>query len=197
MLVMLLAEMFPEPEDNTQSQGMPCVSWDTRGEYHVSNLRVFIQLKTALASQSEEDWLDYLRNKDKNKDQDKETEGEEKKSKEFKADFHMVLSLPSLSSPLSLSSLLTSLYLLFFPPLLLFSSLFSSLSLQELMEIHLGCTIQQILTAPDLVLTEGILPLTIYPASASDLIRKLFKRFDNRCLLLQPNGVVTQQPGQP
>jgi hypothetical protein len=56
------------------------------------------------------------------------------------------------------------------------------------MEIHLGCTIQQILTAPDLVLTEGILTLTVYPA-ASEALTKFLKKYDNRYLLLQPNGI--------
>jgi hypothetical protein len=40
MLVMLLAEMFPEDEGN----GQQVVEWDTRREYQVSNLVVFIQV---------------------------------------------------------------------------------------------------------------------------------------------------------
>lgn len=56
------------------------------------------------------------------------------------------------------------------------------------MEIHLGCTIQQILTAPDLVLTEGILTLTVYPAS-SEALKKFLKQYDNHFLSLQPNGI--------
>jgi hypothetical protein len=39
MLVLLLAEMFPEDEGH----GAPAVSWDPKREYRVSNLRVFIQ----------------------------------------------------------------------------------------------------------------------------------------------------------
>lgn len=44
MLVMLLAEMFPEDEGN----GLSCVEWDKKGEYHVSNLIVFIQVNIIL-----------------------------------------------------------------------------------------------------------------------------------------------------
>ena len=40
MLVMLLAEMFPEDEGNGLSSA---VGWDTKREYHVSNLAVFVQ----------------------------------------------------------------------------------------------------------------------------------------------------------
>jgi hypothetical protein len=83
MLVMLLAEMFPEDE----GQGIQSVPWDSRGEYHVSNLRVFVQLKIALPSQSEAEWVDYLRKKDTKSgsphDDDTET-------KEYSPDFHMV-----------------------------------------------------------------------------------------------------------
>lgn len=86
---MLLAEMFPEDE----GRGIQSVSWDSKGEYHVSNLRVFVQLKISLPSQSEAEWIDYLRTKDtKTVEDDTET-------KEYSPDFHMV---SFLHSPLSL-----------------------------------------------------------------------------------------------
>jgi hypothetical protein len=60
------------------------------------------------------------------------------------------------------------------------------------MEIHLGCTIQQILTAPGHILVGGTLSLTVYPNN-SEALAKFLKKFDGRCQFLQPNGAVAAQ----
>jgi hypothetical protein len=58
------------------------------------------------------------------------------------------------------------------------------------MEIHLGCTLLQILTAPGHVLVGGALSITVYP-NRSEALTKFLKKFDNRWQLLQPTGAVS------
>lgn len=60
MLVMLLAEMFPEDEGN----GVSSVEWDKKGEYHVSNLVVFVQLNLTEQFHNEADWLEHRRQRE-------------------------------------------------------------------------------------------------------------------------------------
>ena len=59
MLVMLLAEMFPEPEDDNLNR--PTVHWDVNHEYFISNLSVYIHLSSCSKFNSCEEWLDYNR----------------------------------------------------------------------------------------------------------------------------------------
>jgi hypothetical protein len=59
MLVMLLAEMFPEPEDGAgHSQA---VHWDTEREYFVSNLVVYVHMSSCKKFKNCEEWLEYNR----------------------------------------------------------------------------------------------------------------------------------------
>ena len=62
MLVMLLAEMFPEPEDEGGT-GRPAaaVHWDCNQEYFVSNLVVYIHLSSCAKFKNCEEWLEYNR----------------------------------------------------------------------------------------------------------------------------------------
>lgn len=59
MLVMLLAEMFPEPEDGAPSS--PAVPWDYDREYVISNLVVYVHLSSCPKFKSCEEWLEYNR----------------------------------------------------------------------------------------------------------------------------------------
>ena len=60
------------------------------------------------------------------------------------------------------------------------------------MEIHLGCTIQQILTAPNHILSGGVLSLTVFPKNSQSL--KLYlKQYNNSYKILQPNGIVSEK----
>lgn len=59
MLVMLLAEMFPEPEENSAIS--PAVHWDTEKEYYVSNLVVYVHLSSCPKFETLDEWLEYNR----------------------------------------------------------------------------------------------------------------------------------------
>jgi hypothetical protein len=54
MLVMHLAQMFPEIEDSNPN---PCVAWDAANEYHVSNFAVYIEVDNTFEIKTREEWV--------------------------------------------------------------------------------------------------------------------------------------------
>lgn len=154
MLVMLLAEMFPELEDCGSA---PVVPWDSKNEYHVSNLVAYIQINTTSKFSTEDQWMEYNRARVANQN------GETK----------MLDDGSGTEASRSIAQLNTK-----------------SPDDIKLVEVHMGCTFRQILTAKDFVLQGGVMTLTVFPKSSQarkDYLR-LFKSY--KVGTLQPTGQI-------
>ena len=165
MLAMLLAEMFPEPED-----GGIAVNWDTEREYHVSNLSVYIHLNSSPIIKSVEEWIELQNRLSQTRYCMKSL------SIPLKLIFVDILSSSNGDSDDDFDK---------FSARALKHDLSGSISLCE---VHLGCTFDRILRAPHHILDGGLLSLIVFPkanTSPSDVYMKKFGGRD-KCGILNP-----------
>lgn len=132
MLVMHLAQMFPEIEDNNPN---PCVAWDVSNEYHVSNFAVYIEVENTFEIMTKEEWLQsceeiyYLfDNIDSYDDQDIDLRHTFKESIEERESRYKKLNT----------------------------------KINKYYEVHLGCTFHRILQCPEHYIHGGLLKILVY-----------------------------------
>ena len=148
MLVMHLAEMFPVIDDveiekntNNHKQKNPVVPWDRDGEYQVSKLVVYIKLHASKKIQSLEEWMLACREQSALRGEMNENNPElnEKALEMFRkrAENHE----KNLENDKCSNKLFNRIGYL---------------------DVHLGCTIKDILHTPDYVLAGGLITLIVY-----------------------------------
>ncbi|CAE7603073.1 unnamed protein product, partial [Symbiodinium microadriaticum] len=149
MLVLLLAEMFPEPENSAISRN---VQWDLSGEYHVSNLAVYVQIHSTVPFASKEEWMEYNRSREGANGEESDVECAimqyDNKQRGDNA---------------------------------------------QLLEIHMGCTIQHILAVEGMVVEGGLLSILVFPKNCSAL-KKFLEHYHLKMGVptLTPDGIVTK-----
>lgn len=164
MLAMHLAEMFPEladlDSDDVEGDGM-AVSWDINKEYQVSRLVVYVQLEATPRIRTLEEWLNSCKEQSALRG---ELEGEINQSAqiEFKrrnTEHELMLSYCKQNSKkINKSKSGGS------KKIDSGNSLAAGVEFDRVgyLDIHLGCTFKDILTAPGHVLPGGLLTLLVF-----------------------------------
>ena len=156
MIAIHLAEMFPELADLDSSAGSVAVSWDRDGEYQVSQLAVYAPLEAAPRINTLDEWLDSCREQRSMRGvlgrEKCETALEAAKKRSSAHDANLSkFDNSNKIRPASKQSDSKSK-----------SSSKFDFDRVGYLDVHLGCTFQDILTSPGHVLAGGLLTLLIF-----------------------------------
>jgi len=183
MLAAHLAQMFPEEEDEEDGGGTdmgmnpscsaplrgPAVPWDAANEYHVSRLAVYLRLAGTPKITSSEEWILHCHELTA-LDEGTSNKGDDDETES------------------------TSMATKFAQRQQLHEKERCTFGIDDFVEIHMGCSLLQILTAPGHVLPGGLLTLVVYPrgnAAHQQFLQKVQGGTGKTTRMLLPTGAIS------
>ena len=212
MIAMYIAEIFPELEDGEASP----IKWDKDNEYHVSNLSLYVHLyphicnNSSVVLQNKQEWVlgcNVLHEIKSNNNAyvfpvlPNGQYGELPASGVQYVDELTKASAPieNMEQSLAVQNRLMKSRRLWYENRVVGEQKLidnSRMNSSTLLNIHIGCTVKQILSIPELYLPGGLLTILVYPKqnkSKAHFMKKNVDELGYKLRYLNPDGRITDK----